>query len=180
MSEGSVFCSGLDLQEILELGTPERHLMLLRDLVYAIERQDATTVSIITGKVVAGGIAIASCTDVALAQENALFEVPAGAQGTSMVNFLKTLVFAYRPQPTSDPLAGGCVAAREAKSLVDKTFLKEAADLPEVALSLIDNRRVPKRIISADKRLSIENALSEALRPYAVAEFLKVCARFKE
>lgn len=176
-SKGSVFSSGLDLDELYECGTPKAHLMRLRDLVYAIEGHSATTMSIVSGSVVAGGIAVACCTDVTLAEEEALFSVPNGQEYRPLVRYLKALVFAYRPQADIDPFAERQIRASQAKTLIDETFLYEAGDPIEIAVRLAESRDIPKRRIGTRQRKDVDEALSEAIQPAAIEGLLGSRAR---
>lgn len=79
--EGSVFCSGLDLEEAMNASFKERSSIILGRLLKTLFESPLITIASIQGAALAGGGGIICACDLAIAEEGSLFGFPETRRG---------------------------------------------------------------------------------------------------
>jgi len=90
--EGPAFSTGLDLQELFEMRSADRHLERLLSLLEAMRQHPAPTVCIVRTLASGGGVALAGCADVSIAAPGARFKLPGNAALRPLVTVVLPLI----------------------------------------------------------------------------------------
>ena len=95
-SEGSTFCAGLDLKEVLAEKSAEKSLVALVELFNVLIDHPGPTCCLVNAPAIGGGVGLALCADVIIMSCNASFQLPVWAPYRSLADVLFPFAAARR------------------------------------------------------------------------------------
>jgi enoyl-CoA hydratase/carnithine racemase len=177
---GSAFCTGLDLQELHEHRTADKHLGLLMDLLEALAAHPRPTIAIVRGMANGGGVALACCADATIASSEARFKLPGNAALRPLVQAVVPIIADRRRiEPASVRLLIGvnCTAERALRARLIDTIedgpdfarlwqtARLVLDCKGVAEPAAARRRLGPQALLEARRLCREAAVPATLTP---------------
>lgn len=188
-SASRVFCAGLDLRQLVELGTGQELLEGLVALFGALQSHPAKVVSLVSGPATGGGVGLALSADVVIVSSDAYFRLPHEAYYRPLAELLFPIVKArkgikrtdfdswYEEPATPDLLVScGCVdhVVRSGKS--GSELMEEMMDRAK-ALLYDGKQPRPAKERKKFKRSEIKDALADAICASASEELQKETRR---
>lgn len=182
---GSIFCSGLDLNEASDRSTAKESNRLLAKTLSEIYKSPHFTIATVQGKALGGGAGMMTASDFVIADENCLFGYPEIKRGLVAFQVMTLLKRQLRERDLKELLLlGESISAKRAleiglinRIVKEEDLISEAMHVARISLSSAPKALLKTKHELMDRRFDFDQDL-EIMREKA--EKIRDSEEFKE